>query len=236
MMRRAGESCPTPIMTRPSAAPSPTTPPSPAAGAPDAEVVARVLAGDRTAFTELVRRHHGPLLRLAQAFVRDRAVAEEVVQDTWLGVLDGLAGFERRSSLKTWIFRILANKARTRFVREARSVPFSALGEGEGEEGVDPARFDAAGMWQDPPRPWGPAAPEQLLQREEAVRVMEAAVAELSAGQRAVITLRDLEDVDPEETCRLLDITLTNQRVLLHRARTKVRAALERHLRGASPC
>ncbi|HZZ85498.1 MAG TPA: sigma-70 family RNA polymerase sigma factor [Anaeromyxobacteraceae bacterium] len=233
MMRRAGESCPTPTMTPPSAVPGPTTPPSPA-GAPDAELVARVLAGDRTAFTELVRRHHGPLLRLAQAFVRDRAVAEEVVQDTWLGVLDGLARFEQRSSLKTWIFRILANKARTRFVREARSVPFSALG--EGEEGVDPARFDAAGMWQDPPRPWGPEAPERLLEREDAVRVMEAAVAALSAGQRAVITLRDLEDVDPEETCRLLDITMTNQRVLLHRARTKVRAALERHLRGASPC
>lgn len=206
----------------------------------EGEVVARVLGGDRAAFTELVRRYHGPLLRLALAFVRDRAVAEEVVQDTWLGVLDGLAGFEGRASLKTWIFRILANRARTRGAREARSVPFSALAAGEGEAGadggVDPARFDTRGMWQDPPQAWAARTPEEVLRREEAVKVMERVVAGLSEGQRAVLTLRDLDEVGPEETCELLGISMTNQRVLLHRARTKVRAALERHFRGATSC
>ncbi len=206
----------------------------------EGEIVARVLAGDRAAFSELVRRYHGPLLRLALAFVRDRAVAEEVVQDTWLGVLDGLAGFEGRAALKTWIFRILANRAKTRGAREARSVPFSALSDGEGErdrdEGVDPARFDTRGMWQDPPHAWSARTPEEVLRREEAVKVMESVVAGLSEGQRAVLTLRDLEEVGPEETCNLLGITMTNQRVLLHRARTKVREALERHFRGAESC
>jgi RNA polymerase sigma-70 factor, ECF subfamily len=201
----------------------------------DEAVVARVLGGDRGAFSELVRRYHGSMLRLALTFVRDKATAEEVVQDTWLGVLDGLGGFEWRASLKTWIFRILANRAKTRRAREARSMPFSALSEEEGG-GVDPARFDTKGMWQDPPQAWAAQTPEELLRREEAVRVMEGVVAGLSEGQRAVITLRDLEGVGPEETCNLLGITMTNQRVLLHRARTKVREALERHLRGAESC
>jgi RNA polymerase sigma-70 factor, ECF subfamily len=206
----------------------------------EAEIISRVLAGDRAAFTELVRRYHGPLLRLALAFVRDRPLAEEIVQDTWLGVLDGLSGFEGRSSLKTWIFRILTNRAKSRSVREARSVPFSALSnepdDGESEGGVDPARFDTKGMWQDPPQAWAPQTPEELVHRQEAAKVMEDIVEQLSESQRAVLTLRDLEGVDPEETCNLLGITMTNQRVLLHRARTKVREALERHFRGAESC
>ena len=197
----------------------------------------RVLGSDRAAFAEMVRRYHGPLLRLALVFVHERSLAEEVVQDTWLGVLDGLGGFERQASLKTWIFRILTNRAKTRGAREARSLPFSALSDGDGgeggEAGVDPARFDTKGMWQDPPHAWAAQTPEELLRREEAVKVMEDVVAALPKGQRAVITLRDLEGVGPEETCNLLGITMTNQRVLLHRARTKVREALERHLRGA---
>ena len=209
-------------------------------GESEGEIVARVRAGDRAAFGELVRRYHGPLLRLALVFVRDRALAEEVVQDTWLGALDGLAGFEGRAALKTWIFRILANRAKTRGAREARSVPFSALSEAEGDgdrdEGVDPARFDSMGMWQEPPHAWSARTPEEVLRREEAVKVMESVVAGLSEGQRAVLTLRDLEEVGPEETCNLLGITMTNQRVLLHRARTKMREALERHFRGAESC
>ncbi len=206
----------------------------------DGEIVTRVLGGDRAAFTELVRRYHGPLLRLALALVRDRGLAEEIVQDVWLGALDGLSGFEGRASFKTWLFRILTNRARTRGAREARSVPFSALsvegGESSGEQGVDPARFDARGMWQDPPHAWSARTPEEVLRREEALKVMESVVAHLPEGQRAVLTLRDLEEVGPEETCSLLGITMTNQRVLLHRARTRVREALERHLRGAEPC
>ena len=203
----------------------------------DGQIVARVLGGDRAAFGELVRRYHGPLLRLALVFVRDRALAEEIVQDTWLGVLDGLAGFEGRAALKTWIFRILTNRAKTRGASEARTVPFSALSRGEGErgsdEGVDPTRFDTRGMWQDPPHAWSARTPEDLLRREEAVKVMESVIASLPEGQRAVLTLRDLEEVGPEDTCSLLGITMTNQRVLLHRARTKVREALEQHLHGA---
>src|ERR671931_2926208 len=128
------------------------------AAADEADIVVRVLGGDRAAFAEMVRRYHGPLLRLALVFVHDRSLAEEVVQDTWLGVLDGLGAFERRASLKTWIFRILTNRAKTRGAREARSVPFSALSDGDGGEGgyagVDPARFDTKGMWQDPPHAW----------------------------------------------------------------------------------
>ena len=206
-------------------------------GTDETELIAALRRGDREAFAKLVDELSPALLRLAMAHVPSRAVAEEVVQDTWLGVLDGLAGFEGRAALKTWIFRILANRAKTRGAREARSVPFSALSDGDGSEGgeagVDPARFDTKGMWQDPPHAWAAQTPEELLRREEAVKVMEDVVAALPKGQRAVITLRDLEGVGPEETCNLLGITMTNQRVLLHRARTKVREALERHLRGA---
>jgi RNA polymerase sigma-70 factor (ECF subfamily) len=190
------------------------------------------------AFTELVRRYHGPLLRVALAFVRERGVAEEVVQDTWLGVLDGLSRFDGRASLRTWIFRILTNRAKTRRERESRSVPFSALGD-EGDEsdaGVDPARFDTRAMWQDPPHPWDAHTAEELLRYAEARRVMEATMSTLSEAQRAVITLRDLEGVGAEETCVLLEITMSNQRVLLHRARTRVRGALERHFRGGRSC
>lgn len=243
MMRRVreGDTLTVSIMTPPRKQPPPaTTGRAPArrsalATEGEAEVVSRVLGGDRDAFAELVRRYHGPLLRLARALVRERTIAEEIVQDTWLGVLDGLSGFEGRASLKTWIFRILANRARTRGAREARSVPFSSLAEEAGEEGggVDPARFDTRGMWQDPPHAWSARTPEEVLRREEGLKVMESVVAGLAEGQRAVLTLRDLEEVGPEETCDLLGITMTNQRVLLHRARTKVREALERYFRGS---
>jgi RNA polymerase sigma-70 factor (ECF subfamily) len=203
-------------------------------------LLAELRVGDEEAFARLVDLYGASMLRIARSIVGSRAVAEEVVQDTWLGVLDGLAGFEGRAALKTWIFRILANRAKTRGAREARSVPFSALSDGEGagdrDEGVDPARFDTRGMWQDPPHAWSARTPEEVLRRDEAVKVMESVVAGLSEGQRAVLTLRDLEEVGPEETCNLLGITMTNQRVLLHRARTKVREALERHFRGAESC
>ena len=149
--------------------------------AKDCELVDAILAGDRVAFAELVRRYQGPLLRLVMVFVRDRAVAEEAVQDAWLGALDGLALFARRASLKAWLFRIATNVAKTRCEREARSVPFSALAEvGEEAAGADPARFDKAGMWQEPPHVWGPQRAEEMVRRAEAVGVMEAAVASLS--------------------------------------------------------
>lgn len=209
-----------------------------AAGAPiaavdDAELVRRIRAGDRSAFTGLVRRHGGALLRLARVFVHDEALAEEVVQDTWVAVLDGLDAFEGRAAFKTWLYRILANRARTRATREGRTVPFSALAAGdEDAPSLDPERFDDAGTWRDPPIGWSEETPERLALAAETRAVMEAAVAALPPGQRAVLVLRDEDGLETEEICNLLGLTVTNQRVLLHRARTRVRQAIEAHMRG----
>jgi RNA polymerase sigma-70 factor (ECF subfamily) len=204
-----------------------------AAGLDDSELVRRIRAGDRSAFAGLVRRHGGALLRFARLFVRESSAAEEVVQDTWMAVLEGLGGFEGRASFKTWLYRILANRARTRAVREGRSVPFSALAETEHDEhAVDPERFDAGGMWRDPPVGWTDETPERLALEAETRAVMEAAVQALPPAQRAVLVLRDEDGLETEEICNLLDLTVTNQRVLLHRARTRVRQALEEHMRG----
>jgi RNA polymerase sigma-70 factor (ECF subfamily) len=201
--------------------------------ADDAELVSRVQAGDRGAFAGLVRRHGGGLLRFARLFVRESSAAEEVVQDTWMAVLEGVDGFEGRASFKTWLYRILANRARTRAVREGRTTPFSALAEKEGDEhAVDPGRFDADGMWRDPPAGWTEETPERLALAAETRAVMEAAVQALPAAQRAVLVLRDQDGLGTEEICNLLDLTVTNQRVLLHRARARVRQALEEHMRG----
>ncbi len=150
-----------------------------------------------------------------------------------MAVLEGLDTFEGRASFKTWLYRILANRARTRAVREGRSVPFSALaGREEDESALDPERFDAAGMWRDPPVGWTDETPERLALEAETRAVMEAAVQALPPAQRAVLVLRDEDGLETEEICNLLDLTVTNQRVLLHRARTRVRQALEEHMRG----
>jgi RNA polymerase sigma-70 factor (ECF subfamily) len=208
-----------------------------AAGLADSELVRRVRAGDRSAFAGLVRRHGGGLLRFARLFVRESSAAEEVIQDTWMAVLEGLDGFEGQASFKTWLYRILANRARTRAVREGRSVPFSALADVEGDEhAVDPERFDAGGMWRDPPVGWTDETPERLALAAETRHVMEAAIQALPPTQRAVLVLRDEDGLETEEICNLLDLTVTNQRVLLHRARTRVRQALEEHMRGERRC
>jgi RNA polymerase sigma-70 factor (ECF subfamily) len=150
-----------------------------------------------------------------------------------MAVLEGLDAFEGRASFKTWLYRILANRARTRAAREGRSVPFSALAETEGDAGaVDPERFDVTGHWRDPPAGWTDENPEQLALQAETRAVMDAAVAALPPAQRAVLVLRDEDGLETEEICNLLAITVTNQRVLLHRARTRVRQALETHMRG----
>jgi RNA polymerase sigma-70 factor (ECF subfamily) len=196
---------------------------------PDAPLLDRLREGDEAAFMELVERHHAALVRLAQSFVASRAVAEEVAQETWLGVLNGIDRFEGRSSLKTWIFRILVNRAKTRGERESRSVPFSSLDDPDGEPSVDPDRFVDAGAWSSPPRPWAGEPVERLL-AGEARDVIDAAIAELPPVQRSVITLRDVEGLDADEACELLDLTDGNQRVLLHRARSRVRQALEDYL------
>jgi RNA polymerase sigma-70 factor (ECF subfamily) len=194
----------------------------------DAHLVEGLRAREEAAFVELVRRYHASLLRLARTFTPSAAVAEEVVQETYLAVLKGIDRFEGRSSLKTWIFRILANKAKTRGQRESRSVPFSALENAEGsyEPAVERARFTGAGHWAAPPRPW----PEDRLLSSETRQILDAAIERLPPAQRAVISLRDIEGWSSDEVRNALELSETNQRVLLHRARARVRRALEDYL------
>lgn len=201
----------------------------------DAPLLARLRAGEEAAFVELVDRYSSPLLRVALTYVPSRAIAEEVVQETWLGVLRGVDGFEGRSSLKTWVFTILVNRARTRGRRERRTVPFSALAghvTHEDSGAVDPSRFLPAdherwpGHWAAPPRRWS-ASPEQRLATKERLGLIKEAIATLPATQRTVIVLRDVEGWESREVCNALGLSETNQRVLLHRARSKVRALLE---------
>jgi RNA polymerase sigma-70 factor (ECF subfamily) len=200
----------------------------------DAELVAALRAGDEDTFRELVRGWNASMLRVAQIFVPSRAVAEDVVGETWLRVLGALDRFEGRSSLKTWVFRILVNTAKTRAQREGRSLPFSALHEPGRvpEASVDPDRFlpeDHAlhpGGWASPPR----ELPEERLLAAETRERIASAIEALPPSQRAVISLRDVEGWTAEEVRNALDVSEVNQRVLLHRARSKVRRALEEYL------
>jgi RNA polymerase sigma-70 factor, ECF subfamily len=200
-------------------------------------LIARLRAGEQAAFTQLVERYHGALLRLARIFVAEGSAAEEVVQDTWLAVINGLSGFESRSTLRTWLFRILTNRAKTRGIRDKRSIPFSSLNGGHADDpepALDTARFTSAGMWADPPGLWDADTPEKLLAREETMSLLTRAVAELPPNQRAVVSLRDVEGLDADEVCNVLEIAETNQRVLLHRGRSKLRAALEKRFEPGS--
>ena len=190
----------------------------------DSTLLPRLRAGDEQAFDALVRRHDGALRRVARTYLRTDAAVDDVVQETWLGVVRGLDGFEGRSSLRTWIFRILVNRARTRAVRDARSLPFSAI-EADGEPAVEPAAFAADGRWTSAPSRLDGDPETGLLAGELRAHLLEA-VDGLSHEQRAVITMRDLVGLSAAETCELLDISDGNQRVLLHRARARVRTAL----------
>jgi RNA polymerase sigma-70 factor (ECF subfamily) len=200
----------------------------------DEQLVAALRAGDESAFRTVVRDWHSPLLRVAQIFVPTRAVAEEVVQETWLRVLGALERFEGRSSLKTWVFRILVNTAKTRAQREGRTIPFSALQDAARvpEAAVEPERFlpddhpHHPGGWAVPPRD----LPEDRLLAEETRERIAAAIDALPANQRAVISLRDVEGWSSDEVRNALDLSEVNQRVLLHRARARVRRALEEYL------
>jgi RNA polymerase sigma-70 factor, ECF subfamily len=202
---------------------------------PEAELVAQLCRGDETAFVTLIESYSAPMLRLASVHLA-RTVAEDVVQDTWMGVLQGIGRFEGRSTLKTWIFSILMNRVRTQVHREGRSVPFSALRDPTtgSDPAVDPSRFRGADdpkwphWWAAPPKGWGDSPEDRLLSQEGLAQIRRAVEA-LPAGQREVITLCDLEGWDSAEVCDLLQITPTNQRVLLHRARSKVRSALEEY-------
>jgi RNA polymerase sigma-70 factor (ECF subfamily) len=193
--------------------------------------------GDEAAFVTLIERYHTRLVRLAQAYVSSRAVAEEVAQETWLGVLKGISQFEGRSSLKTWLYSILTKRARTRGQREGRSVPFADLSraDAEGDESaVDPDQFlppshEYAGWWSRQPQSWDTVPESRLLAQETRTKIDDA-ISALPPSQRSVITLRDIEGWASAEVCEALGITEANQRVLLHRARSKVRGALASYL------
>lgn len=205
----------------------------------EAALIAAIARRDEDAFVQLVSRYQGPLLRLAGVYARSHAVAEEIVQDTWVAVLEGIARFERRSSFKTWLFRILINRARTRATREGRMIPFSAHEDlsGTAAPSVAPDRFLGADHpewpyhWSVPPKAWAGSAEAQLLGKET-LEIISRAIAALPAAQREVIGLRDVQGWTSEEVCNVLGIAETNQRVLLHRARSRVRAELERHFDG----
>ncbi len=198
----------------------------------DRALVEKLLAGDEGAFSSLVSSHNGALLRLARSFVPSQAVAEEVVQETWLEVLKGLSRFEGRSSLKTWIFKILANRARTRGVREKRSLPFSALAgddpEGSDDGSFDPTEFISDGHWAPGHRYWTGENPEIALGQKRLAAAIRQAIDELPPNLRSVILLRDVEGWSSEEACEALELSEANQRVLLHRARARVRKSLWR--------
>jgi RNA polymerase sigma-70 factor, ECF subfamily len=198
----------------------------------DAELVTALLAGDSGAFSDVVAAMAPTMARVARTIVRSEALVDEVVQEAWLAILHALPRFEGRSSLRTWMLRILVNRARTRAVREARSVPFSALGNEDDDDVVSPDRFDAHGHWRAPIASWS-ADPEALASDRQVVSLVEAAIEHLPERQRLVLVLRDVEGWSSDEVRNALELSETNQRVLLHRARAKVRAAIEPHLGGA---
>ncbi len=189
----------------------------------DATLLDALRAGDEVAFAALVGRYHTRLLRFAESLVPTRAVAEEVVQDTWLGVFRGVHRFEGRSTVKTWLFRILINRARTAGAREMRTVPL--------DDDVLEGRFADSGAWSQPPEPWADAVDARVMADKLAGRVRDC-LPELPDAQRQVLVLRDIEGVDGADVCDLLGVSPGNQRVLLHRARSRLRALLATEMGG----
>ncbi len=199
----------------------------------EAALVTRLRAGDQAAFRDLVRARHGRLLRLAGAFCRSRASAEEVVQETWLAVITGLHGFSGEAPLAAWINGILVNKAKTRGVRDGRMVAFSDLMREEGEgDAFEPERFLPDGHWAEKHRPWDALTPEREAGDRELLAGVGEALEKLPPAQRAVVLLRDVEGLDSAAICKSLGISEANLRVLLHRARTKLRDAADKLVRG----
>jgi RNA polymerase sigma-70 factor (ECF subfamily) len=204
--------------------------------ADELELVLALRAGDEDAFTTLVSGYQAAMVRVALTYVPSRAIAEEVVQEAWLGVLHGIGRFERRSQLKTWIMRIVINRAKRRGSEEARTIPFSVMLPARDDSSplVDPDRFRGPsdpwpGHWWSPPASWSEMPEDRLLSREMFEHVRRA-LDDLPERQREVITLRDVLGYSGEEVCNVLAISETNQRVLLHRARSRVRVAVERYL------
>ena len=190
----------------------------------DAELLARVRAGDEAAFVTLVEGYHGSLLRVARGYVPNEAVAEEVVQETWMGVVRGIEGFEGRSSFKTWLFRILVNRARTAGTREPRDLPLT-----DDQPAVSTSRFTAAGAWAEPLESWEADADDRLVAGAWA-ESLRTALDELPPRQREIVILRDVEGLASEDVCEVLGVSQGNQRVLLHRGRSRLRSLLETQL------
>jgi RNA polymerase sigma-70 factor (ECF subfamily) len=217
--RRRGRDLEVPYRRR---MPGPVAVPEPVAD--EAELVDRLRRGDEAAFAEVVERYHPQMVRLALTRVRTRAVAEEVAQDAWLGLLRGIGDFEGRSSLRSWLFRIVVNRAITAGVREHAHVPV-----GHDEVELRGGTFKRDGSWVEPPVHWADEVLERLSAPALAARAHEA-IADLPPGQRSVVTMRDVDGLTSAEVCSVLDITEGNQRVLLHRGRARVRAALEQEV------
>lgn len=197
------------------------------AATPEEDLVARLRAGDEAAFTSVVATHHRALVRLARTFVRDEAAAEEVAQETWVAVLDGIGSFEGRSSFKSWLFQILVNRARTRGKKQGREIQFDLQDEAHPDE----ARFSSGGFWTaGGPRPWR----ESDIDKKRIVDIVRREIEHLPEAQRAVVIMRDIEGLDGKEVCNVLGIQETHQRVLLHRARTMLRSKIEKEL-GEKP-
>jgi RNA polymerase sigma-70 factor, ECF subfamily len=193
----------------------------------DSELVARLRAGDEQAFVQLVSRHHAAMQRLANTFVSSPAVAEEVVQDTWLGVLRGIDNFAGRSSFRTWLWTILVNRARSTGVRERRTIAVGDVG-----PVVDRSRFDASGAWMSPPQHWIEDS-ENRMHAQALAGYIQKTLGELPERQREVLVLRDVDGLSSDEVCEVLAISDANQRVLLHRGRSHLRQALETQMGGA---
>jgi RNA polymerase sigma-70 factor (ECF subfamily) len=196
-------------------------------------LVVGLQTGDATAFAALVDELHGRLLALARTFTSSPALAQDIVQETWLAVIRGLRGFEGRSSIRTWIFSILVRRARTMAAQEARrrEVSIGVEGFGAGSPPEWRPGLGRVGLWEEPLVSWGLEDPEATLRREEALRVVQGALNELPDQQRQVVLLRDVEGVSPADTCNILGVSETNQRVLLHRGRARIRRALDQFLR-----
>lgn len=192
----------------------------------DDELIPRLLAQDEKAYGQVVAAYHGLMLHLARAIVGE-AIADEVVQESWLAVIRALPRFERRSSLKTWLLRIVSNTAKSRLRHESRSVNLDeALGS---ESGMDPARFRGDGHWARPPAMWHADTPEELLSSRELRACIDGALRELPPMQRAIIALRDMQGMEMETICKVLEVSESNGRVLLHRARSRIQAAIEEY-------
>jgi len=195
----------------------------------DATLITRLLAGDQAAYTYVVEQYHNTLLQVSRSIV-GMSIAEEVLQDAWIAAFKALANFEQRSSLKTWLIRIVSNCAKTRLRRENRSINFTELGFDE-ESPLDPANFNNRGHWQREVYFWEIATPEALLANDQLKSCIDQAISDLPANQRSVLTLRDIQSLEMQEICKILDISESNARVLLHRARNFVRESIDNFLR-----